>query len=163
MFLSLRWIQALTLLVAAKFESRRWSWFINITHWLEVIWVGSWSRGMSIMAHSIGVREFSSCLVHNMSWALYHWHSIGHSNFALDVIRQNLFIWTIDFVLHSKVFSGHCMWSPYMSKLMIMRTSSIKSLYVTNTSEILRLLHKLIVALIEVHQILFWYSLVSLV
>ena len=52
---------------------------------------------------------------------------------------------------------------PYMCKLMIMRTNTIKSLYVTNTSEVLRVLQYLIVALIEVHQILFWYSLVSLV
>ena len=162
MLLSLGWIQALTLLIAAKLESGRWSWFVNIAHGLEVIWIGSWSCGMSIMAHSIGVREFPACLVHNMSWALNHRHSISHSHFTLDVIRQNLFIWTIDFVLHGKVFPGHRMWSPYL-KLMIMRTDAIKRLYVANTSEILRLLHKLIVALIEVHQILFWYSLVSLV
>ena len=52
---------------------------------------------------------------------------------------------------------------PYLGKLVIMRTYTIKSLYVTNTSEVLRLLQNLIVALIEVHQILFGYSLVSLV
>ena len=52
---------------------------------------------------------------------------------------------------------------PYLGKLVIMRTYTIKSLYVTNTSEVLRLLQNLIVALIEIHEILFRYSLVSLV
>ena len=61
MLLSLGWIQALTLLIAAKLESRRWSWLLNIAHWLEVIWT---SKVRSIIS------------IFTMRWSLILWKQL---------------------------------------------------------------------------------------